>query len=64
MAKDTKYVVGVERRKSLTDFLKNHLSKFYTMFEHSQVFLIEEQIKMLEKAVITATEVKNILKDT
>lgn len=34
------------------------------MFVHSQIFLIQKQIKKLEKSIITVIEVKNILEDT
>ncbi|CAK1594251.1 unnamed protein product [Parnassius mnemosyne] len=50
--------------KAVVDFFADPLSEVYTLFVHSQAFLIEKQIKKIEKSVITIVEVKNVLQDT
>ncbi|CAG4930800.1 unnamed protein product [Parnassius apollo] len=50
--------------KAVVDFFADPLSEVYTLFVHSQAFLIEKQIKNIEKSVITIVEVKNVLQDT
>lgn len=50
--------------KAITDFFANPLSEVYTWFLHSQAFLIEKQIKKIEKSVITIIEVNSYLEET
>lgn len=50
--------------KLITDFFSNPLAEIYFTFVHSQAFVIEKQIKKIEKRNITVMEVQLIVNDT
>lgn len=47
--------------KAISDFFSNPLAELYFLFIHSQAYLFEQEIKKIEKNIITIVEVKIVL---
>lgn len=50
--------------KAVTVFFDDPLSELYILFIHSQTFLIDRQIKKIEKSVIIAIQIKFLSEGT